>query len=102
MTRFQVVLTKQAERQIERIDTWWGQNRLGAPGRVGQELSEAIERLEIAPKVGSRYAPVRNREVRRILMRDVSCHLYYTVDTRSRIVRVEAIWHAARGSGPKL
>lgn len=37
---------------------------------------------------------------RRLVMRSVKCHLYYTVDTAQRFILVRAIWHSSRGRGP--
>jgi hypothetical protein len=40
--------------------------------------------------------------MRRILMPRTRYHVYYVVAEDERLVLVHAVWHTARGQGPKL
>lgn len=85
--------------QIERASKWWRAHRDKAPDAFDDELAEALEEIRSSTNVGM---PVRARRVgvRSVWLDRIGYFLYYRVV--DDIVIVVAIWHAARGSRPKL
>jgi hypothetical protein len=75
-----VELSDEAKQQARKINAWWRANR-DAKGLFKEELAAAV---------------------RRFLLKRTSHHLYYVIDEERGVVRVAAIWGAARGSGPPL
>jgi hypothetical protein len=52
--------------------------------------------------MGSRYDVPGFEEMRRLSLPRSRCHVYYDIDDDGRHVRVHAIWHSSRGSGPAI
>ena len=103
MTPFRLVVTETAERHLEAIREWWTLNRRDAPLLFIEEIEAAFERIARAPNSGALYRRAKLRaEVRRILLRLTRHHVYYTCDPESGRAVVRAVWHAARGRGPRL
>ena len=100
MKRYRVELSTQALEQAEAIRAWWIENRAAAPDLFIDELGAAIRKLGATPRIGSRYDAPGLREMRRMLMPRTRHHVYYTVNEEARLVRIHAIWHAARGHEP--
>jgi len=61
-------------------------------------LEEAIRILAFLPGAGTTYPQADVAGLRRIYLRKVACHIYYTFDEQDVIVR--AFWGARRGRGP--
>lgn len=95
-------LAAPAQRQAERIDRWWRQNRPAAPDLFARELAEARSLLESAPDIGSPYAERKGRLVRRVLLPKTKNHVYYFIDRVQNVVMIVAVWGAPKGRGPKL
>lgn len=93
-----VELSAEAGAQVQRIDTWWRENRPGVPDLFTNELEAALLTLELAPTPGARYAP--KPPVRRLLLRRTHHHLYF-IEESGRLL-VLAVWSAFRGHGPEL
>ncbi len=92
--RYDVVLLREAEDQLDRILLWWEENRTKAPDAVEEDLLEAKDQLAHAPESGS---PDRKRPGRwRLLLPRIRYYLYYTVDHDAGRVSIEAIWHTSR------
>lgn len=102
MNTFRVVVSQTAERHIWAIDDWWRKNRPSAPGLFEEELAAATANLAMAPFSGIRYPVEHPRGVRRHLLPRTQHHIYYTVDEASETVFIRAVWHTARGHGPRL
>jgi hypothetical protein len=65
------------------------------------ELTRALDLLNSLPMLGAPYPHRTAPEgMRRLVMRQVKCHLYYTVDAERRLLLVHAIWHSSRGDLP--
>ena len=64
------------------------------------EFEEALRILAWLPGAGTLYPQAGIAGVRRIYVRKVACHLYYTFDEEEVIVR--AFWGARRRRGPRL
>jgi hypothetical protein len=56
--------------------------------------------LSALPGIGSPYPDSPIIGVRRFYLERLLSHLYYTYDEHELVIR--AVWHARRGSGPKL
>ena len=64
------------------------------------EFEEALRVLAWLPGAGTPYLQAGIAGVRRIYVRKVACHLYYTFDEQQVIV--QAFWGARRRRGPRL
>lgn len=95
-----VIVSPEAEANVNAIDTWWRSNRKAAPNLFAEELGEVIELLELAPEVGRRYPHPEVRGVRRVPLRATRHHVYYV--TAEDSVVILAVWGSIKGSGPKL
>ena len=94
-----VELSPRAREQVQRIDGWWRENRPAASTLFADELAVALGRLEAEESLGIRY-PYPLFEVRRFLLAGSRYHVFYSVE--GDLVKVRAVWHAARGKGPPL
>ncbi len=95
-----LIVSPEADAQIEVIDSWWRANRPAAPDLFSQELAEAFASICITPAAGHRY-PHRDRKgVRRVPLRATRHHVYY-VASHDRVI-VLAVWGSVKRRGPKL
>jgi plasmid stabilization system protein ParE len=92
--------TPEADSQIRDVDAWWRQHRPGVPDLFVDELSTAFDVIAAAPQIGRLYRQSPVQGTRRLLLNGTRYHLYYV--HREEEVRVLALWHARRGSGPPL
>jgi hypothetical protein len=99
LTKRAVRFTATAHGHVEREKAWWVRHR-DYVGVFAQELERAIEVLAVLPGAGTVYAGSPVAGVRRLYLRGVDLHLYYTFDQDEVIVR--AVWGARRGLGPDL
>jgi plasmid stabilization system protein ParE len=102
MKRYRVGFSRLADTQVETIESWWRENRPAAPDMFSQEIEAAVRLLETSPLIGKLYPEAPVPEVRRFLIGRSRYHVYWEVDAASRTVTILAIWHAGRGSGPRL
>jgi plasmid stabilization system protein ParE len=65
-----------------------------------EELEQAIKIVAMLPGAGTPYAQSPVPGVRRVYLRRVAAHLYYTFDEDEVIIR--ALWGARREHGPQL
>jgi len=96
-----VRISARAQREAERRDRWWREQRPEALERFRLELADAIELIRDNPSLGIRYEAVRfEATVRRILLPVTETHLYHAqvVDE----VVIICVWGARRRRGPKL
>lgn len=82
---------------MAREKLWWRENRIHTE-LFAAELDEALRILAFLPGAGTSYSLAGVPGLRRIYLRKVACHLYYTFDEQHVIVR--ALWGAHRGHGP--
>jgi len=54
------------------------------------------------PNIGSIARNIALPGVRRVLLNRVNYFLYYRPQIESQTIEVVALWHARRGSGPRL
>lgn len=64
------------------------------------EIARAIEIIATLPGAGTLYPGSSTGELRRVFIRKLNCHVYYTFDDEEVIVR--ALWGARRERGPLL
>jgi plasmid stabilization system protein ParE len=102
MKRHDVVLAPAAQTQAHKIAAWWRENRPSVPDLFDDEMEAVLERLAEAPKTGLSYRIVRNQLIRRVLMARCSYNVYFEIQDEPALVRIVAVWHAARGRGPQL
>ena len=99
MKKRRVRFTATANEQIETERTWWRKNREHQEV-LAAELETAVEILAILPGAGTPYVSANSMNVRRIYLRKIGCHLYYSFDDDEVIVR--ALWGARRKRGPTI
>ena len=94
-----VRFTETAREQVAREHTWWLENR-DYRQLFETELGKAIHILTVLPGAGTPYTRAGIAGLRRLYVRRLGCHLYYTFDDDEVIVR--AFWGARRERGPSL
>jgi hypothetical protein len=94
-----VRLTATAQRHVEREHAWWIRHRDYA-AVFAEELEQAIGVIAVLPGAGTLYVDSPVVGVRRLYLRRLDLHLYYTFDQDEVIVR--ALWRARRGHTPDL
>src|SRR6266498_3744705 len=102
MKRYDVVLAPAAQAQARKVVVWWREHRPKARDLFEDEMAAVLDRLAEAPKTGLPYRTIRNRQIRRILMARTSYNVYFEIQEERTLVRIVAVWHAARGHGPRL
>jgi len=100
--RFRVAFTPRASREVAEARRWWHLNRTKAPDALDEELTTAVDLVASTPSIGAVTRNVALPGVRRILLSRVHYYLYYRPNVEARIIEVVALWHARRGSGPRL
>jgi plasmid stabilization system protein ParE len=93
-------ITERAAAETGRADAWWRDNRPGAPFAVREDLKGAYELLLRQPGVGVKVGNARLAGVRRLHLGRIRYFLYYRVTGEELIVLT--LWHASRGSGPRI
>lgn len=88
-----VRFTATAQRHVGREKAWWLANRLHREV-FATEFEEAVRIASLLPGVGTIYAAAGIPGLRRLYLRKLDCHLYYTFDAHEVIVR--AVWAARR------
>ncbi len=96
--KFQI--SRRAQREVERINRWWLENRDSRDLFV-RELAEAELQLRTAPE-REVWRKRGDRSIRRMLLPRTEYHLYYEYDVARDRLLVLAVWSARRGSIPKL
>ena len=82
---------------------WWRANRSKAPAAFVEELERALELIAAEPGIGARARNSRLAGVRRVLLHRVRYYLYYRViEAPVAGVQILAVWHASRGSDPRI
>ena len=94
-----VRFTATAQEHVRRETAWWIENRTHID-IFATELEQAVTILAILPGAGTPYAHAGVSGLRRLYLRKITCHIYYTFDDHDVIVR--AIWGAKRGTGPEI
>jgi plasmid stabilization system protein ParE len=99
---YSVIVAPRARTHARRIDEWWRENRPNAQDLFARELEAAFARIAATPMVAAVYRETEGRTIRRLLMPRTSYHVFFKVSEWEQQVHVLAVWHAARGRGPRL
>jgi plasmid stabilization system protein ParE len=103
LKRYRVDVSPEARIHVQAIQAWWTTNRRAAPDLFREELRAALATLSESPAAGTPYRISSGvAGMRRILMPRTRYHVYYVVTDEQRRVLVHAVWHTARGRGPRL
>jgi plasmid stabilization system protein ParE len=94
-----VRFTATAHEHIKAEKAWWLDNRIHAE-IFAAEFEEAVRVVALLPGAGTAYPHDDVPGLRRIYLRKVACHIYYTFDDMDVIIR--AAWGARRGRGPSI
>jgi plasmid stabilization system protein ParE len=94
-----VRFTATAQRHVGHEKTWWLDNRLHIDV-FATELEDVVRMLSLLPGAGTPYARAGLPGLRRLYLRRIDCHVYYTFDTHTAIVR--AVWGARRDRHPSF
>ena len=97
MIERRVRFTETAEEHVEREHAWWREHR-DYQEMFRAELDLAIQVVAVLPGTGSEYARAGIPGLRRLYLRKIGCHLYYTFGEDEVIIR--ALWGARRERGP--
>lgn len=100
--RFAVAFTPRASREVEEAKRWWRANRTKAPDALEEELRTTLDLVAGTPAIGAVARNVTLPGVRRVFLNRVNYFLYYRPNAQTRVVEIVALWHARRGSGPRL
>ena len=94
--------TPEALAQLAARRTWWQANRADAVGAFDEELDEALAAISV--RGVSLPVAVRRggREVRRVLLPRVRCHVYFEVVESADTLVVVAAWGAQMRRLPPL
>jgi plasmid stabilization system protein ParE len=94
-----VRFTDTAQDHVRREKAWWLENRTHTE-IFATELEHALKVLAVLPGAGTSYTKAGVVGLRRLYLRKIDCHIYYTFDEHEVIVR--ALWGARRDKGPLL
>lgn len=95
----EVVFSRRAEREADRIDTKWRVDRPYSPGLFAEEFGEHLTLLETSPELVGRRR--NGAPIRRGLLEETAYHVYYSLE-KSGIVVILTIWCTWRGTEPNL
>jgi plasmid stabilization system protein ParE len=94
-------VSARAQREADRIDAWWRENRPSAPDLFARELVYFVELLLDVPTLGTAYeAEHFDGPVRKVVLERTECTLFYGQLGDELIVL--CVWGARRKRGPKL
>lgn len=97
MRRRKVVFTQKSLEQLRAATSWWVED--GRPIEIlADEVEQAVRFLALLPGAGTPYLQAKITGLRRLYLRRLSSHLYYTFSRD--VVTIRAFWHAKRGHGP--
>jgi plasmid stabilization system protein ParE len=98
-----IEVSELADRQIQKADRWWRENRQKAPNAIREELERIGAMIAWTPHLGAKAINVRLPGVRRIHIERIHYNLYYRVVVGSpNYIEIVAFWGSRRGSGPPI
>jgi plasmid stabilization system protein ParE len=95
-----VLISSDAEAQLDAIRVWWRSHRTTAPDLLDREFDAVVLILQAAAFAFPIYRIEDDIEIRRILLPRSGYAVYFTIDRDD--VLVVAVWHTARGTEPPL
>ena len=93
---------KRAQRQAEKIESWWVEHRPAAARLFTDELERTFRHICERSSAGVQWPTPRRPKLRRILMPRTENHVYFLVDEMTETIHVLAVWGAPKGRTPKL
>lgn len=99
MKERRVRFTATAGHHVALERSWWLTNR-DHQALFATELESAVNIVSILPGAGSPYLRTEVPALRRIYLRKIACHMYYTFTDDEVVVR--ALWSARRERGPMI
>lgn len=97
-----VRLSPDAQRHVRTFAAWWRKNRDKNPTLFRRELASARKLLAKTPYAGTSHGTFAGREIYRLNLGGMRRHRYYFVDETAKIVRIVAVWGAAKKDPPDL
>jgi plasmid stabilization system protein ParE len=97
-----IEVSELADRQIQKADRWWRENRLKAPNAIREELARIGAMIALRPSLGARAVNVRLPGVRRVHSERIHYDVYYRVVGSPEYVEIVAFWGSRRGEGPPI
>jgi hypothetical protein len=94
-----VRFTATAAHHVAQERNWWLTNR-DHQALFATDLESALNILAILPGAGTPYLRTEAPALRRLYLRKISCHIYYTFNDDEVIVR--ALWGVRRERGPTI
>ena len=94
-----VRFTATAGQHVDHERGWWLENR-DHQELFATELESAVKILAILPGSGTPYLRTNLPGLRRLYLRKITCHVYYTFNDHDVVVR--ALWGARRERGPTI
>ena len=91
--------TATAQEHVRREKAWWLANR-DHTDVFTEKLEQALRIIAALPGAGTPYPQSPVPGVRRVYLRRVAAHLYYTFDRNEVIIR--ALWGSRRERGPRI
>lgn len=102
MTRYRVVFTKTAHRQLETEAAKWREGHPKNTYLLEDEVADAVRVLAFTPRVGGESGDVRLPGARRLVLVKSKFLLFYRVLEDERVVELLRLWYAKRGTRPDL
>ena len=99
MTERRVRFTATASQHVAHERAWWLANR-DHQELFATEIEGALGILAVLPGAGTTYTRSSTPDLRRLYLRKLACHVYYTFNDDEVLVR--ALWGARRERGPNL
>lgn len=97
-----IKVTCRAAREIKKAFEWWDANRPASPEALREEIERAFRLVALQPGIGALATNTKLVGVRRVHLGRVHYHLYYRVRSDAAVVEILALWHASRGTGPRV
>ncbi len=94
-----LVVTLDAQDQINEADIWWFEHRRRMPNRVEEEVARAFALLVESPGIGVLYSNKNVPGLRRYRLHGTPYYIYYSVDSDKESLVVAALWSAMRNEG---
>ena len=91
-----VLVTPEAEAQLDARKQWWRQHREKAPDLFDEEFLAAAEQVGRAPGSFPIHVLRNGRAIRRCLMPKTRCHLYFET-----FEQAGEVWVIAAGGGQR-
>lgn len=97
-----VLVTPEAEAQLDVRRQWWRDHREKAPDLFDEEFLSTVDRIGNAPGSFPIHVQRRGRTIRCCLMPKTRCHLYFEIDEPAGVAWVVAAAGGQRRRAPRF